>query len=130
MPTSLRQLMPRIFISHSTKDTDNAFCLKLASDLRLVLGNKTSIWLDRLSLVGGDEWKRIIEQELAGCGIFIVVLSPDALEAHWVNYEMNIAFQRKKPWKKIIPIHFLQCDIHQIRSELKDQQMVSFLNRS
>jgi WD40 repeat protein len=127
MSTTLRQMIPRIFISHSNDDDE--FCLKLIDDLQRVLGITTPIWFASLALVGGQKWKDEITKELAECDIFIVILSPKALASDWVNVEMNMAFQRKKRWEKIIPVHYRKCNQYQLRlrPELLENQIVSLL---
>src|SRR5207245_3564621 len=115
----------RIFVSHSSKD--EKFCLQLVEDLRRVLKDDDAVWYDaRGGLHGGDTWWRKIVAELTTCDVFIVVLSPDAVESPWVNDEIDLAWRQKNsPARlRIIPVLYRPC---QARYELYNLQMISFL---
>src|SRR5207244_3343802 len=53
--------------------------------------------------------------------VFIVVLSPDAMNSHWVRDELNIALTRRK---FILPVLHRDCTI---RADLEILQIISFL---
>jgi hypothetical protein len=59
--------------------------------------------------------------------VFIVILSPNALDSPWVNDEINMAWRQKNSsaGKRIIPIHYQQCEIP---DDLGTLQVVSFLD--
>ena len=116
---------PRLFISHS--HADNAFGVRLAEDLRRALGNDQSVWYDVSGgLHGGDAWWRKIVQEIATRPIFVVVLSPDAMESRWVNDEIDLAWNLKNTpdGKTIIPVLYRAC---QPRADLLTRHIISFL---
>ncbi len=116
---------PRIFVSHSSKD--NEFGVQLVQDLRRKLGSEDAVWYDSHGgLFGGDAWFDIIKKELTARHVFIVVLSPDALDSKWVQDEIRMAWrQRNEPGgKHIIPILYRECEVPE---ELKTVQMISFL---
>ena len=96
MATTVRQLIPRIFVSHSAKDQE--FCNRLVKDLRTVLDDNEAVWYDTLSLTGGVEWNREIKRRLAECKILVVILSPNSADSDRVDEEIDIASQRKMPW--------------------------------
>src|SRR5437588_9105012 len=90
--TSPIHASPRIFISHSHQDND--FGVKLAQDLRVAIGDETAVWYDSTGgLRGGDAWWRKIMQEIKTSHVFLVVLSPDAVNSLWVNSEIDLAWR-------------------------------------
>jgi formylglycine-generating enzyme required for sulfatase activity len=115
----------RVFISHSHADND--FGVRLAEDLRRALGDEQSVWYDVSGgLHGGDAWWRKIVQEIAARPIFVVVLSPDAMESRWVNDEIDLAWNLKNTpaGKTIIPVLYHACEP---RADLRTRHIVSFL---
>ncbi len=114
-----------IFISHSHQDDE--FGVRLATDLRRILGDDSAVWYDASGgLHGGDTWWRKIVAELSARPIFIIVLSPDALESPWVADEMNLAWKQKNSpgGKRIIPILYRPCTPW---AEVETLQIVSCL---
>lgn len=115
----------RLFISHSHLDND--FGVRLAEDLRRALGDEHAVWYDVSGgLHGGDAWWRKIVQEITARPIFLVVLSPDAMESRWVNDEIDLAWNLKNSpeGKTIIPILYREC---QPRADLRTRHIISFL---
>jgi hypothetical protein len=82
--------LPRIFVSHATEDTE--FAERLAADLR---ARELDVWLDTSHLGPGDFVDRI-SRALNARDILILILSPAALNSHWVPDEMNAAIIRYK----------------------------------
>lgn len=113
---------PRIFLSHSSKDT--AFSARLAQELYQAHGY--DVWHDIERLNGGDAWWKRIQQELTARFVFLVVLSPDAVASRWVNDEIAIAWEQKNSatGKRIIPLLYREC---QRSAELKTLHYISFL---
>src|SRR5947209_19375920 len=110
----------RIFISHSHLDND--FGTRLAYDLRRVLKDERSIFYDvRGGLHGGETWWEKIVEELTAHDIFLLVLSPDAMNSRWVRLEINIALNKNKV---ILPVLHRPCAI---RADLETIQIISFL---
>ena len=116
--------LPRIFVSHSSKDND--FGMKLVQDLRQALGDD-AVWYDTYGgLHGGMSWWNTIKQELSARDTFIVILSPDAVESKWVDDEINIAWHlHNTAGKRIIPVLYRPCDIG---LDLNTLQVISFSN--
>src|SRR5947209_14607202 len=84
----------RIFVSHSHLDND--FGTKFVQDLRRALNDESAVWYDVLGgLLGGETWWKKIVEELTVRDVFIVVLSPDAMNSYWVSLEINIAFNER-----------------------------------
>lgn len=70
----------RIFVSHSHLDND--FGTRFAQDLRRALKEESAVWYDVLGgLHGGETWWEKIVEELTAHDVFIVVLSPDAMNS-------------------------------------------------
>ncbi len=104
--------VPRIFVSHSSMD--NEFGLRLVQDLRQALSDEDAVWFDiRGGLQGGDTWWDKIKEELRKRYIFIVILSPDALQSKWVQDEIRIAWKQKNSstGKLIVPILHRPCEV-------------------
>jgi formylglycine-generating enzyme required for sulfatase activity len=121
----MSELPVRLFISHS--HADNEFGVRLADDLRRALGDEQAVWYDASGgLHGGDAWWRKIVQEIAARPIFVVVLSPDAMESRWVNDEIDLAWNLKNTpgGKTIIPVLHRACEP---RADLRTRHIISFL---
>ncbi len=115
----------RIFVSHSNKDND--FGVRLVEDLRLALGDEDAVWYDaRGGLHGGDNWWNKIMLELRTRNVFIVVLSPEAMDSQWVNTEINLAWRQKlsPSGKLILPLLYRPCTV---RDDLDTLQIIQFL---
>ncbi|HEY5003056.1 MAG TPA: TIR domain-containing protein [Ktedonobacteraceae bacterium] len=112
---------PRIFISHSSKD--NTFGNRIVRDLREALRNDDAVWYDTQGgLNGGDVWWREIVQELEQRDIFILIISPEAMDSEWIRREFLIAQTTKK---QIIPILHRKCEMW---IDLKIIQTIDFLS--
>src|SRR5437764_1353185 len=97
----------RIFVSHSHHD--NNFSIKLAQDLRRVLGDEDAVFYDvKGGLHGGEIWWDKIVKELTARDVFILILSPNAMKSIWVRRETNIALIENK---YILPILYRPCTI-------------------
>ena len=95
--------MTQLFISYSRKDI--AFARRLAGDLEKA---GYSVWWDISDLRGGDDWVRIIQEEIEKSDFFIVVLTPSATLSEWVRREYTQALSLRK---KVIPIMLIQTRI-------------------
>ncbi len=110
----------RIFVSHS--HLDNEFGTKLAQDLHRVLDEDSAVFYDVMGgLHGGETWWEKIIEELTLRDVFLLVLSPDAMNSRWVRLEINMALDQNK---FILPILHRTCAI---RADLKTIQNISFL---
>lgn len=87
--------MADVFISYSHKDSDYAH--RLADELR---SRQVDVWIDdRIDY--GDQWPRVIQDNLAACRVFIVIMSTRAFNSMWVQNEVSYAQANHKP---IFPI--------------------------
>ncbi len=115
---------PRIFVSHSHKDND--FGIRLVEDLRGVLSNEDAVWYDSHGgLQGGDTWWETIIHEITTRTIFLVILSPDAVESKWVRDEINLAWREKNSPRGMLLIPLLRhaCTV---RADLRSLQIIDF----
>ncbi len=84
--------MSHIFISYSKHNS--AYTYKLADYLQ---AQGFNIWIDRIGIEYGVGWWDAIVDGLDGCGAFIVVMTPESRASDWVQRELFIALQEKKP---------------------------------
>jgi len=87
--------MTDVFISYSHKDFDYAH--RLADELK---NHHIDVWIDdRIDY--GDEWPRTIQENLAACRTFIVIMSTNAFNSMWVQNEVSYA---QSTHKAIFPL--------------------------
>lgn len=83
--------MSYIFISYSHKDAEYAH--KIAHALEEA---KFSVWIDdRIDY--GTQWPHVIQENLDNCGVFVVIMTPQAYQSHWVQNELSRAQRKAKP---------------------------------
>ncbi|MGJ3245045.1 MAG: GUN4 domain-containing protein [Elainellaceae cyanobacterium] len=83
--------MSFIFISYSRQD--QAYVGRLAQALQ---EHRLPIWLDdRIDY--GTTWPRVIQDHLEKCQVFLLVMSPRSENSHWVQCELSLALELKKP---------------------------------
>jgi len=111
---------PRIYLSHSSED--NEFGVRLVEDLRRALGDDSAIWYDiQGGLHLGETWWQRTAEELTSRDVFIVILSPNAMDSRLVKSEIDMALKQNK---LIIPVLYKPCEIP---AYLRTIQYVSFL---
>ncbi len=76
----------QIFLSYAHQDAE--FAHQLAADLRR---HDWQVWIAPDSIYTGEDWVDAINRGLAESGIFLLVLTPDAVKSRWVNSETNAA---------------------------------------
>lgn len=123
-PSSPRPQLPRVFMSHS--HLDDEFGLRLAADLRRILGEESAVWYDASGdLHGGDAWWRKIVSEITSRSVFLVILSPESMASSWVNDEIDLAWSQKNArGMLILPVLYQPCTI---RADLTTRQVISFV---
>jgi hypothetical protein len=107
----------KVFISYSTEDKD--FVNRLATDLRTRAG--IDAWLDQWEINPGDKIPEKIETGLSEANVFLLVLSPESVSSHWVEYErqawlmMQIDEEKvaqkegRTPARRLIPVLYKEC---------------------
>ena len=103
-PTAKRN--PRqIFLSHAHQDT--AVAHKLAHDLE---AHGYDIWLAPDSIRPGEKWAEAINRGLEESGLFVLLLSPEAVASRWVNMETNAAIELEHEEEmQIFPLLLKAC---------------------
>jgi formylglycine-generating enzyme len=78
----------QIFLSHAHEDAQVA--QKLAHDLE---AHGYDIWLAPDSIRPGEKWVEAINRGLEESGLFVLLLSPEAVASRWVKMETNAAIE-------------------------------------
>ena len=81
--------MADVFLSYAREDREKA------EQLAKVLGACWSVWWDR-DIAPGDAWADVIERELAGARVVIVLWSKHSRTANYVREEATEALEQKK----------------------------------
>ncbi|MFN8374259.1 MAG: SUMF1/EgtB/PvdO family nonheme iron enzyme [Anaerolineae bacterium] len=83
--------MSHVFISYSRRNSE--YARKLADQL---LGLGFDVWIDdRIDY--GEDWWRAIVRAIKSCTAFVVLMSPDSGESRWVQREVTLADELRKP---------------------------------
>lgn len=86
-PVTAPQRNPRqIFLSHAGADAE--FAHRLAQDLQR---HGWQVWIAPDSIHPGEDWVQAINRGLAESGIFLLTLTPAAVNSRWVHSETNVA---------------------------------------
>lgn len=109
---------PTVFISYA--HADDAFAMKLISDLQ---NAGHAIWIDTVSIKGGDAWVRSIADGIRNSYAFVTLISPNANTSRWVLREYLLA---ENLGKAIYPVMARQADIP---FQMIDRQVI-MLNES
>lgn len=96
----------QIFVSHAHQD--RAFAHRLADDLRR---QGWDIWIAPESIRPGERWVTAINRGLAESGIFLLVLTPAAVQSHWVEQETDAAIDLAHHGE----IRFIPLDVQSTR---------------
>jgi formylglycine-generating enzyme required for sulfatase activity len=78
----------QVFISHAHQDA--AFAQRLAADLRT---RGWPVWLAPDSIQPGEKWVEAINRGLEESGVFVLALTPAAVNSRWVQSETNVAIK-------------------------------------
>src|SRR6266436_3921115 len=111
--------MPRIFLSHSSKDR------QLADDLaELFRLHYVETWYSKRDILAGP-WESEIYQGLDQCDSFLVILSDDALRSEWVRKEVELALQDPRYFERgrIVPVLVRPCDWRTLHARLDRFQL-------
>jgi hypothetical protein len=80
-----------VFVSYSRDDGD--YVADLVGRLR---ARGLTVWTDQGVRVG-TQWVREIERQIIDCAAFVPVMSEGSNEANWVDREIDLAEEQKKP---------------------------------
>jgi hypothetical protein len=92
-----------VFISYRRKDSE--FVQQLYRELTK---RGISAWFDRESIEVADHWRTSIAEGIRDCKVFILVLSPDAVESVNIRKEVDLAESNSK---RIIPLLWRKTEI-------------------
>ena len=81
----------RVFVSHHHSPEEDAFTARLVADLEAA---GADVWVDIVG-VGAADFQKRINQALAICNWFVLVLTPAAITSPWVEMEMHAAIRLK-----------------------------------
>ncbi len=98
---------PSVFLSHNAKDKN--FVRKLAHDLEC---HGVSVWLDEAELKIGDSLIEKIRKGIDDVDYVAVILSPNSIDSHWVQHEVDVALNLLINGKKtkVLPLMLKSCE--------------------
>src|SRR5215470_4182222 len=82
-------LPKEVFLSFSSLDV--GFAGELVAILRR---HGIPVWYSSTDLIGAQQWHDKIGEALRRCDWFLIVLSPNSLQSHWVKRELYFALKR------------------------------------
>ena len=83
---------PYIFISYAHKDKSFVY-----PEMLWIKNKKFNIWYDE-GIPPTSEWPAEIENAILNCSIFLVFITPNAVEREMVRNEINFALNKGKPF--------------------------------
>jgi len=93
-----RGTRPYIFASYSHRNMRDVFGI-----IRKISHDRFRVWYDE-GIEPGNEWPEEVGRALTACRLFLVFMSPDAVESRNVRNEINMALSENKA----IMVVFLQ----------------------
>ena len=83
--------MHEVFISYSSKD------MAQAENVRNILEqNGIPCWMAPRDIPGGSNYTKEIPVAIRGCQVFVLILSQNAQNSHWVLKEVDAAVNNNK----------------------------------
>ena len=107
---------PYIFVSYAHADSEKVFA-------EIIKLNKAGyhVWYDE-GIAPGNEWTDEIADALAGCALFVVMITPASTASENVQNEINYAIDEKKPF---IAIHLEETDLKRgIKLQIGSKQAI------
>jgi hypothetical protein len=82
--------VPRVYLAHASEDHET-----LAKPLaHALMAQGIDVWFDEWEIRAGDSLRRKMEEGLANCTHFVVLLTPNSLHKPWVETEIDAGFIR------------------------------------
>lgn len=110
-------LEDHLFITYAREEWES-----IVAPLTVILqdaGHK--VWVDQYLTQGGDDWMLAVEQALSECWLLVVVVSPEALNAHHVRLAYRYFFNREKP---VVPLVY--TNVEQLPMELSNRKLIRY----
>jgi TIR domain-containing protein len=82
-----------VFLSHSSRDAWLARTIKEKIESAAPNAN---VWLDEMSLIGGDEIVTALKQGIHAAREVVVIVSNESLRSQWVAWELGVAVEAGK----------------------------------
>ncbi len=100
--------MPRVFLSHSSRD--KKLVARLAEDLT---AEGIGVWLDAGEILPGDSIAQEIQKGLEASNLVVLVLSRASVRSGWVDkeWQSRIGREAKSGAVHIIPVLAERCEI-------------------
>ncbi|MCA9998447.1 MAG: SUMF1/EgtB/PvdO family nonheme iron enzyme [Anaerolineales bacterium] len=107
VPTVQPRNPRQIFISHARADAAEAQAL--ADELAV---DGWRVWLAPDSILPGERWVAAIERGLQESGVFLLLLSPQAVASRWVRFEADIAIELERNGEvEFVPLLWRPCSL-------------------
>jgi hypothetical protein len=94
--------LPYAFVSYAHKDADTVF-----PEIARLHAQGFRIWYDE-GIDPGNEWPDEVARSLAGCSLFMVFISPEAVRSQNVRNEVNYALNKGKTF---LAIHIVETPL-------------------
>lgn len=95
----MSETKPQVFISYNFNDLDLA---EEIADAAKDAG--ANVWIDR-QIEAGASWSDEIQKALEESRTFVLVLTPEALDSEWMNFELGVALSRARlTGARVIPV--------------------------
>ena len=107
----------RVFISYNHHD--RPFVKRLATDMK-TLG--LSVWWDEWEIKVGDSIVQKVSEGIEGSAFLLVILSPDSVNAPWVQRELGSALMKQLSTDRsisVLPVLVAKCDVPALIRDLK-----------
>ncbi len=106
-PARLAHDPRQVFVSHAHQDAE--FAHRLADDLQR---HGWKVWIAPDSIRPGERWVRAINRGLEESGVFVLVLTPAAVNSQWVQDETDAAIELKQQGRaRFIPVELEPCRV-------------------